>query len=216
VLIGLLGNPVFGFTVVFASDVFHVGPAGLGALNASLGIGSVFTALLLKGNRPGSLGRTVKWALLVFPMGMAGFAVAPSAVAGGVALVVVGGCFLSVVSAANTAMQLIVADHMRGRVLAVRIMLFTLSLPVGSLVQGWISDQIGPRATVLAAAGLMLAIGLVLALRHRGGVLARLDDPQDDASCDLANSTLRHNGWSSTPPGSTLPTVTSHPRSETQ
>lgn len=216
VLIGLLGNPVFGFTVVFASDVFQVGPAGLGALNASLGIGSVFAALVLKGNRPGSLGRTVKWALLVFPVAMAGFAAAPSAVVGAVALVVVGGCFLSVVSAANTAMQLIVADHMRGRVLAVRIMLFTLSMPVGSLVQGWISDQIGPRATVLGAAGVMLAVGLVLALGHGRGALARLDDPQDDVSWDTANSTLRHNGWSSEPPGSTLREVPSHPRSETQ
>ena len=123
---------------------------------------------------------------------------------------------ISVVSAANTAMQLIVADHMRGRVLSVRIMLFTLSFPVGSLIQGWVSDQVGPRATVLAAAGLMLAVGLILALRQNGRVLARLDDPHDELRPETPNSTLRHNGWSFDPPGSTLRRDPSHPRSETQ
>lgn len=213
VLVGLLGNPVFGFTVVFAGDVFDVGPVGLGALNAALGVGSVVAALVVSGNRPGSLGRTVQWAFLLFAVAMAGFAVAPSAVVGGIALVVVGGCFLAVVSAANTAMQLIVADHMRGRVLAVRIMLFTLSFPIGALLQGWVSDRIGPRSTVLAAAGLMLAVGLVLALWHGGRVLARLDDPYDDLRGDdphherkpeTRNSTLRHNGWPSNPSERTL------------
>ena len=141
-------------------------------------------------------------------------------VTGYIGLILMGGCFLSVVSAANTAMQLIVADHMRGRVLAVRIMLFTLSFPVGSLIQGWVSDQIGPRATVLAAARVMLAVGLVLALRHGGRALARLDDPHDEHDDEptpgTPNSTLRHNGWSFDPPGSTLRRDPSHPRSETQ
>ena len=217
VLIGLLGNPVFGFTVVFAGGVFHVGPAGLGLLNAALGVGSVIAVLVVSRARNGALGRTVKWSFLLYAVAMAGFAAAPDALVGGLALVVVGGCFLSVISSANTAMQLIVADNMRGRVLAVRIMLFTLSFPVGSLVQGWVSDQIGPRATVLAAAGLMLLVGLVLALWRGGRVLGRLDDPHDDtAPRALPNSTLRHNGWSPAPPKSTLRGVPApHPRSET-
>ena len=225
VLVGVLGNPVFGFTVIFASDVFHVGPAGLGALNAVLGVGAVVAAPIATSARGGSLGRTVRWAFLVFALAIAGFAVAPTPVVGAAALAVVGGCFLLVVSSANTAIQLIVADDMRGRVLAVRIMLFTLSIPVGSLGQGWISDQVGPRATVLGAAGVMLIAGLTLALRRGGRVLGRLDDPHDEpltaaaqgAERDRHFSTLRHNDWpSAAPRDTTCNEFRSHPRSETQ
>jgi predicted MFS family arabinose efflux permease len=224
VLVGILGNPIFGFTVVFASDVFHVGAVGLGGLNAVLGIGSVIAAPIVTSAR-GSLGRTVRWAFLLFALAMGGFAAAPNAWTGGVMLVVVGGCFLSVISSANTAMQLIVADHMRGRVLAVRIMLFTLSFPVGSLSQGWVSDRIGPRAAVLGAAGVMLLVGLFLALWRGGRILDRLDDPHDEAlpaeqgrlPAGRQFSTLRHKGWSPADPGSTLRRVPlSPPRSETQ
>jgi predicted MFS family arabinose efflux permease len=222
VLVGVLGNPVFGFTVVFAGGVFHVGPVGLGLLNAVLGIGSVIAALIVTSSR-GSLGRTVRWAFLLFALGMGGFAAAPNAWIGGFALAVVGGCFLAVISSANTAMQLIVADDMRGRVLAVRIMFFTLSFPVGALSQGWVSDRIGPRAAVLGAAGVMLLVGLFLALWRGGRILHRLDDPHDEAVPCIAESvpagtefsTLRHNGWSPDPPESSLHTVPpSRPRSE--
>lgn len=225
VLVGILGNPVFGFTVVFASDVFHVGPVGLGLLNAVLGIGSVLAVPIVTSARGGSLGRTVRWAFVVFALGMGGFAVAPNALVGGLALVVVGGCFLAVISSANTAMQLIVADHMRGRVLAVRIMLFTLSFPIGSLSQGWVSDRVGPRATVLGAAVLMLGVGLFLALWRGGRIIGRLDDPHDSAPPDSRecrrtgrdNSTVRHEGWLSSPPGTTLRRDhPSPPRSENQ
>jgi hypothetical protein len=72
----------------------------------------------------------------------------------------------------------------------------------------------------MAAAGVMLAVGVVLALRHGGRALARLDDPHDELDVELTpetpNSTLRQKGWPSGPPGSTLRRDPSHPRSETQ
>jgi MFS family permease len=180
VLVGILGNPVFGFTVVFAGDVFGIGAAGLGLLNAALGIGSVLMAPVVASGRRGVLARNVRWTFVIFAVAMAAFALAPNAVVGGVALMAVGGCFLAVVSSANTAVQMIVADHMRGRVLAVRIMLFTLSFPIGSLSQGWVSDRLGPRAAVLGAAAVMLVVGLVLAFLRGGRVIARLDDAHDE------------------------------------
>jgi predicted MFS family arabinose efflux permease len=95
------------------------------------------------------------------------------------ALVLVGGSFLVVVSVTNTTTQVIVADRMRGRVVAVRMMAFTGAYPLGALLQAAISDVIGPRWTV-GGAGLLLAIA-ALALGLRRPWLARLDDPHDDA-----------------------------------
>jgi MFS family permease len=180
VLAGFLGNPIFGFTVVFADEVFHVGAVALGVLNTALGIGAVLCAPVVSGwGTRLTLARIVRWALPLYGISMAGFAVSPNAPVAGLCLVVVGACFLAVVSSANTAIQMIVAERVRGRVLAVRIMVFTASLPLGALIQGAISDRIGPRHTVLAAGAALLLVGLAF-LRGRGRrLMERLDDPPD-------------------------------------
>ncbi|MFI9628780.1 MFS transporter [Streptomyces sp. NPDC052042] len=180
VLIGFFGNPVFGFTVVFADEVFHVGALALGALNAALGLGAVLCAPLVSSAGGGlTLARIVRWAMPVHGLAMVGFGLAPGPVVGAFCLVVVGGCFLAVVSSANTSIQMMVTERMRGRVLAIRIMVYSASLPLGSLVQGAISDLIGPRVTV-AGAGVVLALVVLPLLRGRGGrLLSRLDDPPD-------------------------------------
>lgn len=186
VLVGLLVNPIFQFTVVFAGSVFHVGPVELGLLNAALGLGALMAAPVLSGwSHALSLARLVKWGLLGQAAALAGFGLAPSPVLAGVALVAVGGFLLISISATNTAVQLIVADHMRGRVLAVRIMVYTGSFPVGGLVQGALSDRFGPRATVVGAGVVLLAAAVALLLWRGTASLERLNDPHDDGGGQL-------------------------------
>jgi predicted MFS family arabinose efflux permease len=114
----------------------------------------------------------------VYGVALVTFAVAPVYLVGLLALVVVGGAFLVVISATNTSVQVIVADHMRGRVVALRIMAFTGAYPIGALVQGVFSDRVGPRPTVAGAGLLLLAAAVWLWTRPR--LLARLDDPHDE------------------------------------
>lgn len=180
VLVGALGNPVFQFTVVFAEDVFEVDAIGLGLLNVALGVGAVLVAPLVSGwDAVLSKGTITRWALLAYGAAIAVFALAPTYWVGLLALVVVGAGFLAVVSATNTSTQYIVADHMRGRVMALRVMVFTGSFPLGALVQGWLADQVGPRATLTGAAALLVALSLALGARR--DLLVRLDDPHDEA-----------------------------------
>lgn len=182
VTVGLLGNPVFSFTVVFAGDVFDVSPLQLGLMNAALGVGAFIAAPVVAGSRwaPGR-GRVAGIGLIAYALGLALFAVAPGYVVGVVALVVIGACFLAVIASTNTSTQVIVADRFRGRVLAIRLMLFTLAAPLGSLAWGALSDLMGPRSTVLASALLMGVVATTL-LAHRGRFrLQRLDDPHDGA-----------------------------------
>lgn len=176
-LVGALGNPVFQFTVIFAQDIFSVGPLGLGFMNVALGVGAVAAAPLVGGWR-NSRSTLVRWSLMGYGAALVAFSVSPHYALGVVALVAVGGSFLIVVSATNTTTQIIVADHMRGRVIALRIMAFTGAYPLGALAQAAISDVIGPRWTVGGAGGLLVLPALVLGLRRRW--LARLDDPHDD------------------------------------
>ena len=182
VMVGILGNPIFQLTVVFSDSVFHVGPVGLGILNTSLGIGAVLAAPIVSGWRRLSLGQTVKWGLVIYGVAIIAFGAAPGYVFGVVALIVVGGCFLAVISGVNTSIQVMVADHMRGRVMACRIMFYTASFPIGGLLQGYVSDWLGPRTAVCGAGALMLVSAVAL-VRWRGQTrLERLDDPHDETA----------------------------------
>lgn len=172
-MVGALGSPIAQFTIVFGTDVFRVGAEGVSLLNVALGAGTIAAAPLVSGWDT-SLSRATlsRWALVVYGSSVTLFALAPSFALGLACLVAVGGSFLVVISATNTAVQLLVADEMRGSVLALRIMVFTGAYPVGALVQGWIADQIGARWTVGIAGSMLL---VVAAMCWRPGYLDPLD-----------------------------------------
>jgi MFS family permease len=184
-LIGSLGNPVQSFTVVFAASEYHVGPIGLALLNVTLGVGAVGAFFAVSGwDHVATRGTMVRWALIVYGTAIVSFSLAPSIVLGMIALAFVGGGFLAVISITNTAVQVIVADHVRGRVMAFRVMAFSGSFPIGALIQGWVADQIGVRATICAAGTTLLLATWWLSVDKTR--LASLDDPHDETPPDPA------------------------------
>ena len=179
-VVGFFGNPVFSFTVVFAGSVFDVGPVQLGLMNAALGIGAFAAAPLVGGWRFAPRLSTIAGAgLIIYGIMLMVFALAPEYTIGLVALVVIGACFLAVVASINTAGQMIVADSFRGRVLALRMMVFTVAAPTGGLVQGWLADRIGPQPTVLLAGAVMFVMAVAIWFLRGRVRLTRLDDPHD-------------------------------------
>jgi hypothetical protein len=113
-------------------------------------------------------------AVLVYAAALVEFALAPVYWVALVALLVAGAAYLAVASTLNTTIQLQVDEAMRGRVLALYLMLLTLAMPLGSLVQGYLADVIGPRTTVAGAGMLFFVAGLVLAAAT--GLLGHMDD----------------------------------------
>ena len=180
-IVGAVGQPMVGLTVVFAKSVYDVGPSALGLLTAALGIGAVLVAPALSGmSGRAPLSRIVWIGLLAYGASVLAFGLVPDYRGGLVALVLIGGCHLAVLSSANTALQVIVADDIRGRALAVRSMIFFVSFPVGGLLWGALADSIGPRPMMLIAGGfLLVSVAVLLSLRGRIR-LTRLDDPHDD------------------------------------
>ncbi|WP_300679598.1 MFS transporter [Nocardioides sp.] len=182
VIVGVLGNPIFTLTVVFADDVFQVGALGLGLMGAALGAGSLLVAPLISGGIPGlTLGRITRLALPWYGVMLIGFALSGRYAVGCLLLVGVGMGFMALIASANTAIQLIVAGPVRGRVISVRIVVFSTSMPLGSALQGWVADQVGAPATVAGAGVLVLVAAVLLSGLDRGRWLARLDDPHDEA-----------------------------------
>lgn len=184
-IVGFLGNPVFSFTVVFAGVVLDVGPVQLGIMNAALGVGAFAAAPLVGGGRfAPRLSLVAGTGLIVYGVMLVAFALAPTYPLSVLALAVIGACFLSVVASINTAGQMIVADSFRGRVLALRLMVFTVAAPVGGLIQGWFADVIGPQPTVVAAGLMMIAAAIMLRFLRGSLRLTRLDDPHDERSAE--------------------------------
>ncbi|MCC6435123.1 MAG: MFS transporter [Acidimicrobiales bacterium] len=178
-LIAFLGNPIVQFAVVFAESVYHVGKLQYGLLAAAMGLGALVSAPLVSGwDTVVARGTVVRWTLPLYGLSVTIFGLSNGFVIGFVALIAAGAAFLAVISATNTAVQIIVADSMRGRVLACRIMSFTLAYSFGGLIQGQVAEWVGPRVTVASAGALLLAAGLYLAW-GRPGLLEHLDDAPD-------------------------------------
>jgi hypothetical protein len=91
-----------------------------------------------------------------------------------VALLVAGGAYLGLASSLNTTIQLQVDEGMRGKVLAVYVMLLTAALPAGLLLQAAVVGLAGPRLTVVAFGVAFLAV--LAWLQWRAPYLAHLDD----------------------------------------
>lgn len=187
-IIGLLGNPIFSLTVVFAESVFLVGPVQLGIMNAALGVGAIAIAPVVGGARySGKIRRIAGSGLITFGLALIAFALSPNYLVSVGLLVVIGACFMAVIASSNTANQIIVANPFRGRILAIRLMAFTVAAPIGGLLQGAMVDSIGVRPTVAIAGALLVAISLWLVFK--GGVvrLSRLDDAHDEWTTESAH-----------------------------
>ena len=88
----------------------------------------------------------------------------------------VGAAYLGNLSSFTSIGQLRSPADIRGRVMSVLMVLLGALYPLGSVVQGWLADQFGQRATTFGAAALTLV--LVAALRlTRPAYLDALDEP---------------------------------------
>lgn len=124
----------------------------------------------------GTLGTAVAMAL---------FALARTAVPAVIASVIAGACWIAVLSSLNVSAQVALPDWVRGRGLAMFVMVFYGGLTVGSAIWGQVASVIGlPFALCIAAAGALLSIPLTW--RWKLGTGAALDlTPAMDGSTPL-------------------------------
>ena len=132
--------------------------------------------------RPGPAGRA---SIILLAASVITFGLATELWVGMVAMFSTGMAYLALVATLNTTVQLAVEERLRGRVLAVYFMTFTAGYPLGSLLQGWLAEQIGLHATVAGAGVILLAISGALVMRpaylHRMDGRALKDLPLEPA-----------------------------------
>ncbi|MFE9901983.1 MFS transporter [Streptomyces achromogenes] len=169
VLVGFIGTFGFNFPVwltAYADDVFHAGAGAYSLFNTLMAVGSLVGALLAARRGTARL-RVLIAAALAFGTLEIVAAVAPSYWLFALLMVPIGVFGLTVNVTANTAVQMGTDPAMRGRVMALFMMVFMGGTPLGAPVVGWITDTYGARVG-FAAGGVVSAlaagaIGLVLA-----------------------------------------------------
>lgn len=169
VLVGFIGTFGFNFPVwlsAYADDIFHAGAGAYSLFNTLMAVGSLVGALLAARRGTARL-RVLIAAAAAFGALEIVTALAPSYWLFALLMVPIGIFGLTVNVTANTAVQMGTDPAMRGRVMALFMMVFMGGTPLGAPIVGWITDAYGPRVGfalggVIATAA-AVTIGLVLA-----------------------------------------------------
>jgi MFS family permease len=153
-LMALVGTLGFNFQVILpllARFSFEGGPGVYAALVSAMGAGSVAGALVT-GARGRAGPRLVAGAALAFGAAALLAAAAPGMIVEVGALILLGAAAVTFAATVNSSLQLAVAPHMRGRVMALYSVVFLGSTPIGGPLAGWLSQTYDPRAALLLAA----------------------------------------------------------------
>jgi MFS family permease len=164
---------MFGFNFQLTSALmarveFGRGASEYGALGSIMAIGSLGGALLAA-RRPRAHLRLVIGAAFAFGVASGAMALMPSYLSYALACIPVGFASLTMMTAANATIQTTTEPALRGRVLALYMMVFLGATPIGSPIVGWVGESFGARWSigVGAIAALLVAMGAAAwSLRH--------------------------------------------------
>jgi predicted MFS family arabinose efflux permease len=151
-------------SALMATQVFHKGAGEYGLLGTTLAVGSL-TGALLGARRVGRPRlRLVLLAGVAFGVIEIVLGLMPTYLTFACLSPLLGLSLLIMLNAANTTVQLSTAPTMRGRVMALYLMIFMGGTPVGAPIVGWIGEAFGARWTLIGGGGLTVLGTLVAAL----------------------------------------------------
>jgi MFS family permease len=151
---------------VMAKSVLGGGPATLGLLLASGGLGAVAGALFLaaRGGAEG-LRLTAAWATCLFGGGLIGLSLSRIMPLSMAMMVLMGFGMTVQMASNNTAVQTAVEDSKRGRIMSLFVMGQFGLAPFGNLLAGALAQRVGAPPTLLLAGACSIACAGLLALR---------------------------------------------------
>ncbi len=153
----LLGGAV-ALLPIYAKDILHTGPWGLGLLRGAPAVGALVMSIVLT-RRPieRNVGRTLLLAIALFGVCMVVFGLSRSFLVSLIVLAVSGGADMVNVVIRQTLVQLETPDAMRGRVSAVNSIFIGASNQLGEFESGATAALLGPVGSVV-----MGGVGTVL------------------------------------------------------
>ena len=122
--------------------------------------GPLHAGSLLAARRVGARQRLVVVAAIGFGVAVTIAGLMPSYLTFALFLPVCGITALTLMTSANSFVQLSSDDHVRGRVMALYMAIFMGGTPIGAPALGWIAEQYGARWT-LVGGGLLTVLGAI-------------------------------------------------------
>ncbi|QWC84117.1 MFS transporter [Nocardioidaceae bacterium] len=148
-------------SALMATQTFGLGAGEYGLLGTILAIGSL-TGALWAARRERTRLRLVVGAALAFGVVVVASGLMPTYLTFALLAPLTGFTALTLITSANTTIQLTVAPELRGRVMSLYLMIFMGGTPVGAPVIGWIGETFGARWT-LVVGGLVVVVGTLVA-----------------------------------------------------
>jgi MFS family permease len=163
----LLGVSMIQLAEPFARQVLHEGAGKYGLLVAGYGAGAI-TGAVITVVRGDVLRRSTLTVVgfAIFIVAEVTFGLAPVYALALAGMFGIGLAQSLAMVACQTAVQVNVDEHYRGRVLSVYVMSFFAGTPIGALVGGIAASFIGLRATVVGSAALLAIVIVLLMARY--------------------------------------------------
>ncbi len=149
-------------SALMATEVFDKGATEFGLLGTCLAVGSLAGSLLAASRTRVRL-RMVVAAALAFALIEVCAGLTPSFLAFALVAPLLGLAALTMITTATSYIQLHTDPRVRGRVMALYLMIFMGGTPVGSPMIGWLGEAFGARWTLLLG-GALTALGVMVAV----------------------------------------------------
>ncbi|MBV9022116.1 MAG: MFS transporter, partial [Ktedonobacteraceae bacterium] len=146
---------------LFATDVLHSGAAGFGLLSSAIGLGALLAALGLAWSKKRPSITQMLLVALIFSVLEALFALSHWYMLSLLLIAAVGFAQVVFTTTANTTLQTVTPDYLRGRIMSVYMLVFVGSNPVGNLFTGGLAHLFGSSISLLVGAGLSLTAAIV-------------------------------------------------------
>jgi predicted MFS family arabinose efflux permease len=147
----------------WAVQILHGDASTNGFLQSARGIGALGAALAIATlAHRGFRGRAMTIASFLFPLLIGLFAITRSLPLSLAVLVVVGAANIIQNNLANSLVQTLIPDHVRGRVMGIYMLSFSGFAPIGALLAGAVAVAVGAPLTVaLGALGLFVCATII-------------------------------------------------------
>jgi MFS family permease len=149
-------------SALMATEVYGKGAGEYGVLGSTMAVGSIAGALLAARRTRVRL-RLVMGGALLFCAIEVVIGLMPTYATFALLTPLIGITSLTTITSANTLMQLSVPAELRGRVMALYLMVFMGGTPIGSPLIGWLGESFGARWSLIGG-GLMAMAGTLVCL----------------------------------------------------
>ena len=159
-------------SALMARIEFGKGPGEYGVLGSILAIGSLAGAIMAARRKEPSV-RLVLVSAAGLAVAELAMAIMPTYLTFALSGIPVGFAALTMLTSANATVQTTTPPKMRGRVMALYMMVFVGATPLGSPLVGWMGERFGPRIAI--GAGALASAIVVIAVLVRAIAKGRLD-----------------------------------------